>query len=324
MTKNVCIVGYGSIGPTHAAAIEKTENAKFYAVCDNNPKRIDFCKKQYNVKSFSDFDEMILDTNIDSVHICTPHYLHFEMIKKALKAGKTVVCEKPVTMTRAEFNELLTLEGADRVCVSLQNRFNPCFQKLREIIEKGELGNIKAVKGIVTWYRTPDYYLADKWRGKWATEGGGVIINQAIHLLDYLCLIGGKPEAVAANIMNFDLPEIEVEDSCAAHISFKNGVKGILFATNSYRENSPAEFEVLFEKGIIRYIDSKLYVNEKLLGEDSKPSLGKEYWGIGHEALMKSFYDFNKGLCPHDIIDTMEVLFAIYESANNNGEKIML
>ncbi|MBR5219322.1 MAG: Gfo/Idh/MocA family oxidoreductase, partial [Clostridia bacterium] len=225
MTKNVCIVGYGSIGPTHAAAIEKTENAKFYAVCDNNPKRIDFCKKQYNVKSFSDFDEMILDTNIDSVHICTPHYLHFEMIKKALKAGKTVVCEKPVTMTRAEFNELLTLEGADRVCVSLQNRFNPCFQKLREIIEKGELGNIKAVKGIVTWYRTPDYYLADKWRGKWATEGGGVIINQAIHLLDYLCLIGGKPEAVAANIMNFDLPEIEVEDSCAAHISFKNGVK---------------------------------------------------------------------------------------------------
>ena len=94
--KNLCIVGYGAIGPIHAKAIEETAGVKFYAVCDNNPDRIEKCKKDYDVKAYLDFDEMLLDENIDSVHICTPHYLHFEMIKKSLAYGKTVVCEKPV------------------------------------------------------------------------------------------------------------------------------------------------------------------------------------------------------------------------------------
>ena len=111
--KNICIIGYGAIGPVHAAAIEKVENARLYAVCDNNPKKIEKCKQKYDVVEYKDIDEMLCDVNIHSVHICLPYYLHFEVIKKALAKGKEVVVEKPVTMTKAEFDELLTLKNAD-------------------------------------------------------------------------------------------------------------------------------------------------------------------------------------------------------------------
>lgn len=322
--KNVCIVGYGAIGPVHAAAIEKSVNAKLYAVCDNNSERINLCREKYETVVYTDFDEMLLDKNIDSVHICTPHYLHFEMIKKALLTGKKVVCEKPVTMTKVEFDALLAIGGADEVCVVLQNRLNPCFLKLREITDSGEFGGVRAVKGIMTWCRTAEYYAHDEWRGKWATEGGGVLINQAIHTLDYLCYISGKTTSVKANMMNYSLPEIEVEDSCMAYLKFENGASGTFFASNTHGENSPIDFEVVFEKAIARYMDGKLYIDGKLTVEDSKPMLGKKYWGRGHEALVKNYYDFDKYFSLCDVKNTMDTMFAIYESAKQNGKEIIL
>ena len=115
--KNVCIVGYGAIGPIHADAIVKTQNANFYAVCDIDPKAVKNCLQKHSVIVYNDFDEMLCDTNIDSVHICTPHYLHYEMIEKALNAGKSVVCEKPIVMTEQELEKLYDLPQNDRICV---------------------------------------------------------------------------------------------------------------------------------------------------------------------------------------------------------------
>ena len=120
--KKVCIVGYGAIGPVHAKALEHVEHAKLYAVCDIDAGKRALCKEKYDVLEYDDFDIMLQNKDIDTVHICTPHYLHFEMIKKALAAGKDVVVEKPVTMTKEEFEALQELEGVDRVCVVLQNR----------------------------------------------------------------------------------------------------------------------------------------------------------------------------------------------------------
>ena len=124
--KNICIVGYGNIGPVHADALKNVQNAKLYAVCDINPERIERCQKEYDVIGYTDFNEMLKDDNIDGVHICTPHYLHYEMILAALKAGKSVVSEKPVVMTREQFDDLLQTEGSDKICLVFQNRLNPC------------------------------------------------------------------------------------------------------------------------------------------------------------------------------------------------------
>ncbi len=322
--KNVCIAGYGAVAPVHAGAVEKLNSAKLYAVCDINPDKNEICKSKYDVIAYTDFDEMLKDKNIDSVHICTPHYLHFEMIEKAVKCGKNVLCEKPVVMTKSEFDKLLCFQEKDKINVVLQNRLNPCFVRLKEITESGQLGKVVGVKGVVAWQRTAEYYLKDSWRGKWESEGGGVLINQAIHTLDYLCLIAGKARSVKANMCNLSLPEIEVEDTITACIDFQNGIKGLFFATNSNSANSSVDFEVFFENGEARYTDNKLYINGELVEEDLKPVHGKKYWGLGHKKLIKNYYDEGMGFPVESVQDTMYTTFAIYESAKNNGVEIII
>ncbi|MFA7637244.1 MAG: Gfo/Idh/MocA family oxidoreductase [Monoglobales bacterium] len=320
--KNAAIVGYGAIGPTHAKALEPVESVRLYAVCDVNPEKLKIASDSFEVKTYTDFDLMLSDENIDSVHICTPHYLHFEMIKKALSAGKEVVCEKPVTMTKKEYTELLALENSGKVCVILQNRFNPCIEKIKELSQG--LGKLLAVKGILTWQRTMDYYNRDKWRGNWDTEGGGVLINQAVHTLDLMGYIAGDIKSLRAVMTNFSLDEIEVEDTFSARLNFENSLSGIFFATNAYSDSSAPQLEFVFEKGFVRYIDSKLYLDGELIMEDEKSEYGKSYWGKSHEKLFKNYYERGEFFSPHSIKNTMLTMFAMYESAKSGGKEIKI
>lgn len=322
--KNICIVGYGAIGPTHATAIEKLKSAKFYAVCEINPKRRAACVQKYSVVEYSDFDEMLGDSNIDSVHICTPHYLHFEMAKKALLAGKEVICEKPVTMTEKEFDELCEIDKDGKVCVVLQNRLNPSVEAFKLLVDSGKLGKVKTAKAILTWSRGASYYAADEWRGKWATEGGGVLINQSIHTLDYFGYLLGEIKSVKAQMINYSIPEIEVEDTLSASLRFEDGYGGIFFATNAYGDNSAPLFEVIFEKGVARYEDGKLYVNGQIVAEDAKPKTGKMYWGRGHEMLFENYYDKGERFTLSSVRTTMKALFSMYKSAKNGGVEVKL
>ena len=322
--KKVCIVGYGAIGPVHAKALEYVNEAALYAICDINESKRKLCRETYPVIEYDDFDRMLTDEAIDSVHICTPHYLHFEMVKKALAAGKDVVVEKPVTMTKAQFAELKKLQGAEKICMVLQNRLNPSVQKMKELVQSGELGAVKAAKGILTWHRDKAYYESDAWRGKWATEGGGVLINQAVHTLDYFSYLLGDVASVRANMFNYSLEDvIEVEDTFTARLNLENGVKALFFATNAYAETSAPYFEILFEKGNARYMDGQLWVNQQLAAEDTAPVLGKAYWGSGHNGLLKRYYDEHQYFSISDIENTMETMFAMYESAGNGGSTVL-
>lgn len=317
--KNVCIVGYGAIGPLHANALTKAQNAALYAVCDINPEKIRLCQQDYDVKGYTDFYEMLEDTNIDSVHICTPHYLHYEMITAAMKAGKSVVCEKPVVMTKDDFDKLIHTEGSDKVCLVFQNRLNPCVQKLKSVIDKQELGKVICAKGIVTWHRSAEYYAQDAWRGKWSTEGGGVLINQSIHTLDMLQYLVGHISSLRANMTNYSLENvIEVEDTLSAYLKFENGATGIFFATNAYKADPSPDIEIVCEQGVARYTNGKLYINDEFICEDRKIVGEKAYWGAGHESLICNYYDFDTYFTISDAYNTMCSLFAIYESAQKN------
>ena len=318
MMKKVCIVGFGAIAKTHASALEKVDSSTFFAVCDIDQSKIEKCLETYQVKAYTDFDEMLKDKEIDSVHICTPHHLHFEMIAKALRAGKKVVCEKPITRTREEFEQLLSLDGSENVCVILQNRLNPSIAKMKELIDGGTLGAVKMARGVLTWYRNMDYYNQGDWRGKWDTEGGGVLINQAVHTMDYFNYLIGEVTSVQAKMTNFSLPEIEVEDTVMARLIMKNEIPGMFFATNAYGKNSSPFFEVELEEGTLRYIDKKLYLNGEVIIEDSisKNAVnGKDYWGNSHEKVFKRFYGEGKWFSPQDVKNTMETMFEMYESA---------
>ena len=319
---NICVVGCGAIAPNHINAINKTTNAQLYAVCDTNLQRLDAFREKYGVLAYSNFDEMLNDGKVDAVHILTPHYLHFEMIKKALKCGKKVVCEKPVVMTQNEFEMLKVLDKSGEVCVVMQNRLNPCMQKLKELSESGEYGRLKAVKGVLTWARDESYYKADSWRGKLKTEGGGVLINQAIHTLDLLIYIAGNVKEVTANTYNYSLKNIiEVEDTVFAYLNFECGAKGIFTATNAYGENSSPLIEFVYENTVIRCVDDKLYINGSEILTNDKTVTGKKYWGNGHETLIKRYYDEAMYFNIKDIENTMNTMFAIYKS---EGETICL
>lgn len=319
--KKACIVGYGAIGPIHAMALEKTAQGRLYGVCDIDPARRRACRERYGAAEYEDFDTMLRDEEIQSVHICTPHYLHYEMIKKALEAGKDVVAEKPLVRTRQEWEALQRLPGAERICVVLQNRLNPCVQRMRELVRDGELGAVKAVRGILTWNRDRAYYESAHWRGRWDTEGGGLLINQAVHTLDFFSYVVGDVLSVRADMCNHTLEGvIEVEDTLVAHLELgEERVRGVFFATNGYAENSSPFFEISFEKGTARYMDQKLWINGVLAAEDVPAAAGKDYWGSGHERLIQRFYDEGFHFSVKDAANTMETMFAIYENAAKGG-----
>lgn len=327
--KNVCIVGYGAIGPIHAHAVGKCPNARLYAVCDINKERAEKCQKEYGVKAYTDFDEMLTDKEIDTVHICTPHYLHFEMAIKALSADKDIVLEKPVTMLPAELEKLMSFKTDRKICVMLQNRTNNCAKKLYEIINKTQPdGKVLSLCAFLTWCRTPEYYKSDEWRGKLSTEGGGLLINQAIHTLDFVGWFGGGIKSVMGSISTKKLNGcIEVEDTADALIELTNGNTAVFYATNGYSQSSAPRIEIQCENALYRYADERLYrITEddvQIIETDIYMENGKRYWGSGHRNVINAFYS---SLCGENAVytdlqgakNTMDALFAFYESAKTN------
>lgn len=317
MKKNVCIVGYGAIGPVHAETLSGIENVCVYAICDIDKKRADKGALEYACKAFYEFDDCLKDENIDSVHICTPHYLHFEMIEKCLLAGKQVVVEKPITMKKEEFLALLSKYEGKPVYPVMQNRTNTCVTTLKNIIDTDDtLGRLLSIKGILTWHRDKNYYQSEAWRGTLAYEGGGVLINQAVHTLDLMIYLAGNVKSVNATASNKSMQGvIEVEDTIDAFMEFENGAVGIFYATNAYGKNSKPQIELEFEHASFQYIGRELYRDKQFICADDHKFSGKEYWGSGHGRMFYEIYKNQTALTVKDVENTMRTMFAMYESA---------
>ena len=323
---NACIVGCGAIFQNHAESLSLIDCANLYAVCDNDKKSA--AAKEYPVeKIYYDFEDVLKDENIDVVHICTPHYLHYEMIDKSLKAGKKVIAEKPMTMTKEQFDKLLNDHKDGHLYPILQNRKNKCIEEIKKIVGE-ETGKLLSVRGMMTWLRDADYYAQDEWRGKKTTEGGGVLINQSVHTLDIMNYFAGEADNVCATMSNKSLKGvIEVEDTCDAVINYKNGVKGIFFATNGYNTCVPMNIELIYEKTTFNYCYNKLYRDGELIAVDDSGAVGKTSWGAGHKINIEMIYNAIKNNTKSEFnfestINTMKTMFAIYESASKNGEYV--
>ncbi len=326
MSLKACIVGYGAVGPVHADAVNTIDGAEVYAVCDVNAAHGRLCRETYGCIEYSDFDEMLTDGNIDVVHICTPHYLHADMARKAIEAGKHVVLEKPVVLTERELEELKELsEGREnKLCIILQNRRNACIEAMRRIEADEDLGQLLGLIGGVYWKRDEAYYAQDKWRGRWETEGGGAIINQSIHMLDMMIHFAGPIKKMKSAINHWQVEGIEVEDNAHALIDFECGAKGVFNATNCYVLDEPYMLELQYERGRFRYADGRLYkIDESgasVIAEDSRVKIGKSYWGCGHLSLIGDFYrsllgEDTKYTTVSDAEETMRAAFAIYKEA---------
>lgn len=290
----VGLIGLGEVSGVHVNAINASEYGELVAVCDSDPDRkIEWTEFPF----FSDMESMLQKMKLDVVHICLPHYLHQSASELCVKYGAHVYLEKPVAINYEESLKQLELaESTDRkICVSFQNRYNKSFMKLVEILQNEDVGEITSIKGLVTWFRPESYYTSKPWRGRKAEAGYGSIINQSIHTLDLIQLIGGKLESCKATLSNLTDYDIEVEDTASATFTFQSGVKAFFHATNAYTENSSVELQVITEKEKFTIKDSRLYfTNEngrkEVIEEDDRIPGSKFYYGMGHRILIERFY----------------------------------
>lgn len=322
--KNVCIVGCGAISGTHADALSKIDSARILSVCDIVPERADRLAAKCGAKAYYSFEEALKDPENEYFHICTPHYLHCKMISAVLDAGKCAVTEKPAVMTENDLSAMASWDRT-RVFYIFQNRHNNSIKALLSDIDGTEPGKLLGIKANHTWKRDAAYYKSGAWRGRWETEGGGVLINQSIHTLDLALIVGGDVESVSAKMQNNTLKGvIEVEDTASIFCRFTSGATLNFFATNANAVDSAPFIEYYFENATYRYDNYSLYKNGAFLAADSPEAPGKLCWGAGHAAEFAEIYDHGRGADPGTVIGTLKTVFAAYKSAKSDGKEILL
>ena len=337
MSLGVAIIGCGAIHNVHVDAIRDTGLGRILWFVDIEEDRAKASAQKYGGNWSIDYHKVLEDPKVHVVHICTPHYLHAQMAIDAVNAGKHAFVEKPAA-TNLEMAKMMA-EAAKKnnrvITICFQNRYNPTSVKAKEIIDSGQLGKIKGIKGLVTWYRVPEYYTSSGWRGRFDTEGGGVLINQSIHTLDLMQWFAGEVEYVQGNVATRVFGDvIEVEDTADATLYFKNGARGIFYATNCYTDNSPVEIEIHMEKGKLRICGGKLEkiqdgTFEVLVDENSAVSPYKSYWGMSHGKLIREFYENltrgnNKDIIPvEEAMISLQLIEGIYKSSST-GNKIKI
>ncbi len=291
----VALIGCGTIAPNHIKALEGVKNARVVALCDVKPERCAVCIEKFglNAKIYTDYIEMYDTEKPDAVHIATPHYLHAQMTVAALERGINVFLEKPMCISTDEIETIIEAEkkSSARVCVSFQNRFLSSVREALRIAD--EDGGALTANFSVFWQRTEKYYTTSGWRGSYATEGGGVMINQAIHSLDLLTQFLGKPISVCATKANHHLKGvIEVEDTCEGVIDFDSGKSANFYATTSATGHDYTVITITTKNHVIRIEPPELYVDgERVPFDNEIAAVGKQCYGNGHFKIIPMFYD---------------------------------
>ena len=284
------IIGIGSMGTSHAIQIAegKVPNGELTAVFDINEARLEWAAQTFGdkVKRFNNVEEFFQSKAFDAVLIATTHYEHPGLAIQSLNHGYHTLIEKPAgvyTKAVREMNEVA--EKSDKVFAIMYNqRTNPVYQKLKDLIDSGELGEIKRSVWIITnWYRSQSYYDAGGWRATWAGEGGGVLLNQDPHQLDLWQWICGMPTRVRAFMAFGKYHNIEVEDDVTAYVEYANGATG-LFVTSTGEAPGTNRFEISGDRGKIVVEDDKLTfwrlrVSEREFNREYKGGFGSpECW----------------------------------------------
>lgn len=286
----IAIVGLGVIGRVHLQALRVLGIAPV-AVCDVDADgaRAALVEAGLQVPVYADYETMLRELAPDAVHICTPHYLHADMVVAALEKNIHVLCEKPLAISEQGLARVLAAEAASTATLGVchQNRYNPATLFFKDYIKDK---SVVAAHGSVVWHRSKEYYRSGAWRGKWATEGGGVMINQALHTLDLCQWLLGTPTAVTGQIATMALGDtVEVEDTVMAH--FEGPVPFSFFATVGATASMSATVSVKLEQGELCLWPHRVTLNGQALFEEPQTVvMGKPCYGIGHVALMRDFY----------------------------------
>jgi UDP-N-acetyl-2-amino-2-deoxyglucuronate dehydrogenase len=240
------LIGCGKVGGLHAQALATLPESKFIAVCDAQLARADEFARRYNVTAFDSLERMLREAKPEAVTICTPHPLHEEPCVAAASAGVNVLVEKPLAASLAACDRMIAAAGKSGVKLGVvsQRRLLEPVQRMRAAIDAGKIGQpILGVFQMFSW-RDEAYYASDPWRGRWDTEGGGVLVNQSAHHLDLLQWFMGEIDEISGYWANLNHPYIEVDDTALAMIRFKSGALGSIVTSISQKPGIYAKIHV--------------------------------------------------------------------------------
>ncbi len=306
------LVGYGNMGSVHADSLfsNKIDNGELVAVCDTDKLKLKNAKEKFHdkVKYYENYEEIVKDNFVDAIIIATPHFSHPQIAILSFKHNKHVLIEKPAgvyTKQVKEMNEEALKHPELTFGIMFNQRTNPIYQKAKEIVSSGELGEIRRTNWLITnWYRPQAYYNSGGWRATWDGEGGGVLLNQSPHQLDLWQWICGMPEKVTAYCEFGKFRDVEVENDVTAFATYPNKATGI-FITSTHEYPGTNRFEISGDKGQIiiendQLIYNQLKVSERVFNQENKePWSNPGYeriefnannrWGMQHNEIIRNF-----------------------------------
>jgi len=332
----VGLIGCGKIAQTHAKALAYIEEADFVACCDSDEARARALAAEYGVPNvFSDAVQMLESGLIEAVCVCTPHPAHEPMVVAAANAGVHVICEKPIAVSLEQADRMVEATDAAGVKfgVIFQRRFWPAAQRIRAAIDSGRLGKLTLGECSAQIWRPESYFASDPWRGTWASEGGGVLMNQAVHAIDQFIWFMGEPVEVVGRFATLKHGDyIDVEDTAVATVVFAHGGLGTIQAASTFNPNFGFRVAVHGDSGAAVSVwerkEGQQGVNDVWTfdGEEEQRAAwevedtGNPGFPGFHAMQLRDFMqavrdDRAPAVTGRDAVKSLEIILAIYESS---------
>ena len=346
---NFGIIGTGMIGGFHAKAIAAMTGGELIGAADRVLERTQAFAEQYNTLAYDSVDAMLADPQIDIVTIGTPSGAHFDPAMAAIEAGKHVIIEKPLEITTERIDQLMDAaqKSGKTLAAVLNRRFHPGMDAFKKASTEGRFGTLASASAYIKWYRDQAYYDSAGWRGTWALDGGGALMNQSIHTVDALLYLAGPVKRVTANTALLAHERIEVEDHCVALLEFENGARGVIEASTCTwsKDGHPARVQLSGTEGSVFLADEAFeswdFQNEQPEDEEIRSSLMKgQEAGLGandpsaintyqhqrnFEEVVTAIHEGREPTTSaNESRKAVELIQAIYESAKNDGEWVSL
>src|SRR5690606_23652964 len=292
----------------HARAIQAIPHAKLIAVYNHNSEKAEQFAQIHKTRAYGQLKDMLNNSLVDIVCICTPSGAHLEPALAAVMFGKHCLIEKPLEITSKRCEEII--QAAKKVGVQISTifptRFHPTAQKIKAVMESGKFGNLVLANAYVKWSRTPDYYQGASWRGTWTLDGGGALMNQGIHAVDLLLWYMGPVEYVQAISANRRHLDIEVEDTIVAQLKFQSGALGTIECTTAAFSGSPKTIEIIGTQGRValhedqitswEFADHHENQHEITDGNNELPGGQNDPMAIGHLGHQRQIENFLQAL----------------------------
>jgi predicted dehydrogenase len=343
------VIGCGVIGATHAEAVSGLPDVQLVAVCDEARERAENLAARYGATAYTDLHEMLASERLDVVSVCTPSGQHGEHASAAMRAGAHVVVEKPLEITRVAMDEMLRVqrETGLKLAVISQHRFDPASVQVHELVMQGAFGKLVLGNAHVPWWRSQGYYDSGAWRGTWALDGGGVLMNQSIHSIDLLTWLMGPVNSLKAYTDTL-VHRMETEDVAVAVLRFASGALGTVAATTGAYPGVTTRVEIfgdagsaIIEADLLGYVHLRRDDTEEAgpYGASPVPKQALEDEGltassaaavgsVGHQAqiadMIRAIRENGEPLLGgEEARHSVEIILGVYDSARSGQEVVL-